>query len=233
MTLKAILFDFNGVIINDEPIHQELIDEILLGENLRPCNTLEKESCIGKSDQAGLSEILSSRGRVVSQTYLDQLIEKKTIAYRKKLEELENLPIYPEIQDFLPKIQEKGLSMAIVTGSSRDGVEYILHRIGIADYFSVIVTAEDIKSSKPNPEGYLLAVTRLNQKNHNLQLQAKNCLVIEDSYPGIEAAKRASMQVVGIANTYPFHMIQRQADWVVDYLKEIELERIEKFLETL
>ncbi|HEY9805293.1 MAG TPA: HAD family phosphatase, partial [Candidatus Obscuribacterales bacterium] len=81
---------------------------------------------------------------------------------------------------------------------------------------------------KPEPDGYLLAVERLNQQHPELNLQASECLAIEDTPAGIQAAKRAGIPVVGVANTYPFHMMQRQANWAVDYLSDLELERVQQ-----
>lgn len=225
--LKAILFDFNGVIINDEDIHQQLIDEILLGENLRPSAAEYAELCLGRSDRACLNNILSRRGRVASDEYLDKLIGKKAKNYRRRLEELETLPIYPGVADFLSEIQQRGLRLGLVTGAVRSETEFVLERTKIASYFEVIVAGDDIKASKPQPDGYLLAVERFNRLDFNLQLAPANCLVIEDTPAGIQAAKTAGMQVVGIANTYPFHFMQRLADWAVDRFSDIELERIE------
>jgi beta-phosphoglucomutase len=226
--LKAILFDFNGVVINDEPIHKELIDEILLSENLRPVAGEFQEYCLGRSDRAGLSNILASRGRMVTDDYINKLIETKAKAYRQKMANLETLPIYPGLTDILSRIQTKNLQIGLVTGALRSEVQLILERAGIASYFSVIVAGDDIKASKPQPDGYLLAVERFNRLDFNLQLQPANCLAIEDTPAGIKAAKTAGMAVVGIANTYPFHMMQRQANWAIDRFWDLDLERIEQ-----
>ncbi|QDZ39309.1 HAD family phosphatase [Euhalothece natronophila Z-M001] len=228
MSLKAVLFDFNGVIINDESLHQELIEEILLGENLRPDAKEHNEVCLGRSDRACLASILERRGRVVTQEYLEQLLEKKATKYRQTLEAQEELPIYPGIESFIRDLWGSGLILALVTGARRQDVEYILERLKISNAFAVIITSDDITASKPDPEGYLTAVEKLNQQYADLNLKPENCLVIEDTPSGIEAAKRAQMQVVGVANTYPFHMIQRQADWSVDYLQELEIERVKQ-----
>jgi HAD superfamily hydrolase (TIGR01509 family) len=228
MTLKAIFLDFNGVIINDEPIHKELIDEILLGENLRPSAGEFQEFCLGRSDRACLSDILSRRGRLVMDDYLNKLIATKAKVYQQRLEQLETLPIYPGLTDFLAKIQTKGLKIGLVTGALRSEVKQVLDRAGIASYFSVIVAGDDIKASKPQPDSYLLAVERFNRLDITLQIQPSNCLAIEDTPAGIQAAKKAGIQVVGIANTYPFHVMQRQANWAIDYFWDLELERIEQ-----
>lgn len=230
MTLKAVLFDFNGVIINDEPIHQELIAEIIISENLRPDESEYRQFCLGRSDRACLRDILSRRGRVVSEEDLTKLIKAKTKAYQQKIAQIEVLPIYEDVRDFLAQLQQKQLSIGLVTGALRSEVELVLQRAELTQYFSVIVTGDDISLSKPEPDGYLLAVERLNQKNRDLQLKPSHCLAIEDTPAGIKAAKRAGMQVVGIAHTYPLHMLQRQANWIVDYFSEIELERVEQVL---
>jgi HAD superfamily hydrolase (TIGR01509 family) len=230
MVLKAILFDFNGVIINDESIHQESIAEILLRENLRPEPSEFSDRCIGKRDRDCLKAMLDSRGRVVSDEYLSKLIISKSEVYRQKLADREKLPIYPEIAEYLAKLSEQDLIIGLVTGAGRAEVEMILQRAEIAKYFTIIVAGDDVSLGKPDPEGYLLAVELLNQKDPNLNLEPLQCLAIEDSYPGIEAAKKAGMQVVGIANTYPLHMLQRRANWTVDYLSQIELDRVERIL---
>lgn len=228
MTLKAVLFDFNGVIIKDEAIHQQLIEEILIEENLRPLPQEYREICLGRSDRVCLTELIQRRGRVVTESYLTKVITRKAQAYRRQLKTLEKLPIYPGLEDLIFKFRVAQLPMGIVSGALRCEVELVLNRAHLAQYFAVIVAGDDIKGSKPEPEGYLLAVERLNQQYPNLKAQASDCLAIEDTPAGIEAAKRAGMQVVGVANTYPFHMLQRQASWTVDYLHDIELERVQQ-----
>ena len=228
MTLKAVLFDFNGVIIKDEAIHQQLIEEILLAENLRPSAQEYREICLGRSDRICISELLKRRGRVVTENYLTQIVTRKAQAYQLQLDKLEKLPIYPGLEDLIFKIRVAQLPMGVVSGALRCEVELVLNRSQLAQHFSVIVAGDDIKVSKPEPDGYLLAVERLNQQYPNLKAQAADCLAIEDTPAGIEAAKRAGMQVVGVANTYPFHMLQRQANWTVDYLHDLELERVQQ-----
>ena len=228
MTLKAVLFDFNGTIVNDEDMHQQLIDEIMLGENLRPDPAEYRQVCLGRSDRACLKALLESRGRVVNDSYLKQLINRKSIAYQRQLESLEKLPIYPGVEDLIYKLRVAQLQMGVVSGALHSEIELVLSRTGLLPHFAVIVAGEDITVSKPEPDGYLLAVERLKQLHPELGLEAKDCLAIEDTPAGIEAAHRAGMQVVGVANTYPFHMLQRQANWTVDYLIELELDRVQQ-----
>ncbi|MCA2618047.1 MULTISPECIES: HAD family phosphatase [unclassified Microcystis] len=226
--LKAVLFDFNGVIINDEPIHQELINEILIGENLLPLGSEFAELCLGRSDRVCLRNVLTRRGRQVTEEYLTKLINKKASLYRERLGKLEKLPIYEEIYSFLERVKARELQIGLVTGAIRSEVESILQQAALGDYFSVIVTGDEISTSKPQPDGYLLAVERFNRWNFNLQLQPWECLVIEDTFVGCEAAKRAGMQVVGIAHTYPFHFMQRVSNWAIDNFSQLDLDRVEE-----
>lgn len=242
MTLKAVLFDFNGVIINDELIHEQLIAQILIEENLRPQPGEFQKFCLGRSDRASLTNLLTHRGRVVTETYLQQLIQRKAKAYQQHLEKLEKLPLYPGLEDFIFKLRSRSVSkedsrsvsegdslkLAVVSGAIRSEVELVLNRVNIAKYFTVIVAGDEITSSKPEPDSYLLAVERLNQQYSGLNLQPCECIAIEDTLAGIQAAKRAGIGVVGVANTYPFHMLQRQANWTVDYLCDLEIERVQQ-----
>lgn len=223
MGLKAILFDFNGVIINDNKIHKQLIDDILLKENLRPSEGEYHDIC--------LRNVFAKKGRILEERYLKKLLENKAKAYYDIVSQMPELPIFDKIIEFILYLQTRNLPLAIVTDTLRQEVEYILERINVKQYFPVIVTADDIKTSKPSPEGYLLAMTKLNEYNPDLCLQPSNCLVMEDTPIGIKAGKNAGMSIVGIANTYPFHMIQRQANWCVDHPLELDLDWIDRTLE--
>lgn len=229
MSLKAVLFDFNGVIINDEPIHETLIEELLISENLRPKRGEFRQICLGRSDRACLAELFASRGRFLTDAALNSLIKRKAQAYQQELETLAKLPIFIGLEDLIFKLRGAQLKLAVVSGALRSEVELVLERANLAQHFSAIVAGDDGVASKPEPDGYLLAVERLKQQYPELNLSAAECLAIEDTPPGIEAAQRAGIQVVGVAHSYPFHMLQRQADWTVDYLRDLELERLREF----
>lgn len=226
MTLKAVLFDFNGVIINDEALNQKLIAQILVEENLCPKPGEDREVCLGRSDRACLGALLNSRGRVVSETQLLELLKRKARAYEQ--ERLLELPLYPGLEDLIFQLRSRSLKLALVSETMRSEVDIVLSRANLAEYFTVIVTGDDVVASLPEPDGYLLTVERLNQQNPDLNLQPCECLMIEDTLTGIAAAKRAGIPVVGVANTYPFHMLQRQANWTVDYLCDLEIDRVQQ-----
>lgn len=227
MTLKAVLFDFNGVIINDEPIHEQLLNQLLIEENLCPAPGEFREICLGRSDRSCLTNLLIRRGRVVSEDYLNTLLERKAQAYQQTLSTLDPLPIYPTVPDLIAQIHQAHLPMAIVSGARRREVEWILQQTSLEEYFSVIVTGDDVTQGKPEPDSYLLAITLLNQQHPSLNLHPDECLAIEDTFAGIEAAKAAGIPVVGVAHIYPLHMLQRLANWCIDYLSDLELERVQ------
>jgi beta-phosphoglucomutase len=225
--LKAVLFDFNGVIINDEKTHERLIEQLLLEENLRPNPTDFQRYCVGRSDRMALKDLFESRGRFVTETYLQDLINRKARAYFRELESLEKLPTYPGLEDLIFKLQGLQCKLAVVSGALTAEIEVVLDRLNLRSLFSVIVAGDDITTSKPEPDGYLLGIERLKTAFPELNLQAQDCLAIEDTMAGLTAAKRAGISVVGIANTYPFHMMQRWANWAIDYFTDLELDRIQ------
>ncbi|PSR18637.1 HAD family phosphatase [filamentous cyanobacterium CCP3] len=226
MVLKAVLLDFNGLIINDEAIHGRLIEELLLEENLRPNPQDLEECCLGRSDAACLSDLLARQGRVVSNTYLEKLLNRKAARYLEMLSGLNPLPLYPGLDDLIYQIRAAQLKLAIVSGARRSEIETVLSLVPWGEHVRVIISADDLAPgvSKPAPDGYLLAIERLNQQFCDLALGPADCLAVEDSFAGIEAAKRAGIPVLGVAHTYPYHMIHRRATWATDHLYEISLD---------
>ncbi len=223
MSLKAVFLDFSGVIIDDAAINQELVADILLSENLRADQDEYIQYCRGRSDRACIKGILANRGRILPDEYINKLLQTKNQGYRQKIDSLAELPLAPHLAEFLTQLKEQNLAVGLVTGATRSEVEYILNRAKLAQYFDLIVAGDDVTQSKPEPEAYLLAA-------RNLNLSPAECLAIEDNPIGIEAAKRAKIQVVGISNIYPLHMLQRQANWTVDDFREIELDRVNRVL---
>ena len=171
---------------------------------------------------------MNNRGRSVSDDYLDGLVARKARYYQLELETLEKLPIYPGLDDFIFKLRAAQLKLAVVSGAVSSEIDQVLARAKLKDFFSVIASGDDQVPSKPAPDIYLLAIERLNQRYPDLNLHPRECLAIEDTFSGIQAAKQAGIPVVGVANSYPFHMLQRRANWTVDYLSDLELDRIQQ-----
>lgn len=224
MVLKVVLFSFTGIIIDDEEVRQTLSNQRLLDENLRPDEDDYARLCLGRSDRACLKGLLAQRGRTITDEAVDGLLAKGAIAYESWLNDLAELPLYSGLDDLIERCRSAGIKLALVTGRQRPQVELVLERAGLSEYFSVIVAGDDVSAegSKPAADGYVRAIEQLNVAYPELKVAVDECIAIEDSFAGIEAAKAAGVPVVGVAHTYPHHMLLRRADWVVDYLREIK-----------
>jgi beta-phosphoglucomutase len=231
MVLRAVLLDFNGVIINDEPLHQRLIQDLLLEENLRPSLEDYQQVCLGRTDRACIVDLWQRQGRVVTEAQLNKLLDRKAIRYRETLATLDKLPLYPGLEDVVYQIRAAHLKLAVVSGARRSEIEAVLSLAGIADHVHAIVSGDDLSlaASKPAPDAYLLAIQRLNDQFSDLELRADECLAVEDSFAGIEAARRAGVPVVGVAHAFPYHMIHRRATWAVDHLYELSLDWLQPY----
>lgn len=227
MPLKAVLFDFNGVVLDDERIHQQIIWEMMEQEDLPLTQEELQLHCLGRTDRACFQDLFASMEQPLNQFQLRRLLSFKAKAYRQYVESLENLPIFEGVIELIGEFLDAGLTLAIVSGALRAEVQMVLKHMSLEDAFPITVTSEDVKKSKPDPAGYQLAIKQLNRKFPTLDLDPCDCLAIEDSFAGIQAAKQAQIPVVGVAHTLPFHMLQRQANWCVDYLHQIELDRIQ------
>ncbi|MBW4485644.1 MAG: HAD family phosphatase [Tildeniella torsiva UHER 1998/13D] len=231
MALKAVLLDFNGVVINDEAIHGRLIDELLLEENLRPNPQDLTDCCLGRSDAACLKDLLARQGRVISEEYLEKLLNRKATRYRDVLTTLDPLPLYPGLDDLVYQIRAAQLKLAIVSGARCSEIEAVLAQVSWGKHVELVISSDDLSvgMSKPAPDGYLLAIEQLNQQFTDLVLQPADCLAIEDSFAGIEAAKRAGVPVLGVAHAYPYQMIHRRATWAIDHLYELSLDWLKPY----
>jgi beta-phosphoglucomutase-like phosphatase (HAD superfamily) len=228
MVLKAVFVEFSGVMIRDADLKKSLINEILIAENLRPNDTEYDQICKGSSDRACLEQLLNRRGRVTNQELLDKLLSQKSKAYTQQLSAASKLPLYPGLEDLLYKIKTNSLALGLVTSTAKAEVDWVLEQANLTDAFSVVVTAQDLtaEAEKPSPEAYQVAIARLNDQLPGLNATPEECLAVEAFYSGIAAAKSARVPVLGVAHCYPYRMIQRRADWVVDYLNEIDFDWI-------
>ncbi|MEM8805004.1 MAG: HAD family phosphatase [Cyanobacteria bacterium P01_G01_bin.38] len=228
--IKAILVSFNNVVVKDDRVQQHLIEQLLIEENLRPDAAEYRPDCLGRSERACLATLLQRRGRFVTADYLNQLLSKKAKAYQAWLNTLDKPPLYPGFEDLLFRIKASPYKLALVASTQAAEVQAVLTKANLTDAFTVIVTDDDVDKSggKPAPDGYQTAIAQLNAKEPTLALKPQDCVAIEDTFVGIEAAKAAGIPVIGVAHTYPYHMIQRCATWAVDYLTEIDFEWIEQ-----
>lgn len=223
--IQAVIFDFDGVIVDTEPLHYEAFVDILPQVSLDLPRQTYFDRYVGLADREILRRILTDAGRDVSIERLEVLRRAKDVAYLARI----SRGIIPlaGVPNFVSEAARRR-PVAICSGAKRVEIELILKSIGLRDHFKTIVTSDDVMTSKPNPEGYLLTLQHL-RKNIS-DLEAGRCLVVEDSVYGIQAAKAAGMQVLAIRTPYNGDILD-EADFVVSSLEDIGETNFEEMMD--
>jgi beta-phosphoglucomutase-like phosphatase (HAD superfamily) len=224
--IRAVIFDFNGVLVDDEQVHFELFREILDEEGLSLTAQDYHERYLGLDDRGCFEAVLAESGRVVDGPALDDLVARKARRYITVA--AAGLRFFPGAAECL-RVLARRWPLAINSGALRPEIEFALEQLGCRDRVVAIVSAEDTTRCKPDPQGYLLALEALrrqpgaapgqSQSQAQANLQAEQCLVVEDSLAGVVSAKGAGMWAVGIAHTYPAEALREAgADAVINGL---------------
>ena len=228
--LRAIFFDFNGVLVDDEPLHCALFQKTLLSKkNITLTHEDYYKKYLGFDDRDAFKAVLRENGQDITEPLIRDLIETKAKLYG---EEMKSQDLFvPGALDFAKKAAEK-YYLGIVSGALRQEIVAWLTKGGIQKLFPVIVAAEDIQKGKPDPEGYLRALDDLNRDfiPSSEIILPQECLVIEDSMWGIDSAHAAGMKCVGVTTSYSKEEL-RSAGGVVDTFSEISLENWAKKFE--
>ena len=219
--IRAIIFDFDGVITDSEPVHLKMFQKVLSEMGITLNAREYYEVYLGMDDRGCFTTILKSNGIGTAPRLIQSLIQKKT---NYLMEYIKNdLFIYPGVVELVDS-SRKDYLLAIASGALRHEIEFVLESAGIRSAFNVIVSAEDVSEGKPNPECFNKALEQLNGMGGE-RIKKDECLVIEDSIAGIEAAKAAGMRCVAVTNTYSRDRLTL-ADRVVKELSEINLENL-------
>ncbi|HEX6436831.1 MAG TPA: HAD family phosphatase [Candidatus Binatia bacterium] len=222
--LRAVIFDFNGIIVDDEPIHFELFQRVLREEGIDLTEADYYERYLGYDDRGAFSTAYREHNRALTRPKLGQLIERKAVYYRQDIKA--KMKVFPGIQTLVPNLA-KQLPLAIASGALRNEIEIILSSIGLFTHFCAIVSAEDVTRGKPEPEIFLTALERLNAAlDSNDPIRPAECLVIEDSKEGIRGARRAGMKCLAVTNSHPARLLD-EADSIVDSLERITQKQLE------
>lgn len=219
---KAVLFDFNGVIIDDEPLHLRLFQEVCRDEGIELPTRAYYDRYLGYDDRSCFAAVFADHGRPLNPTGLQQLIDKKASKYLRAIR-LDGR-LFPGVEDLIHALEGK-VFLAIVSGALRHEIELVSQNAGIHGAFDVIISANDTHFGKPNPEGFVKALTALQALALPHGLHAKECLVIEDSLAGIQAAHAAGMPCLAISNSYSKDEL-RAADWVRGTLQGLAIEEL-------
>lgn len=210
--MKAVIFDMNGVVINDERFHQQSWRVLIERHpNLFKTPTEDEftHNIFGRSEKATLEYLLD---RPVSQEGLERFSAERV----EVVKSLFNPPVLADgLGNLFQELGRKNMPVGIATGSRPNYVGYILDSLDLRQHVQSVVTAEDIQKSKPDPEIYLKTAQALG-------IEPKDCVVFEDTISGIRAGLAAGMHVIAIASTHMPHELTL-ADEVIQSFNQVKL----------
>ena len=218
MTLRAVIFDFDGVLADSEPLHYQAFQEVLVPLRLGHSYQRYLEHFIGFDDRDAFREAFREANLPLSESALGDLIRAKSAAFNKIV--ARGVQPFPGAVSLVVDLARNEVPLAIASGALRQDILLILNTLHLESGFAFIVAADDVKRSKPDPESYQLAYERLKDLPGNKGLRRRDCLVIEDTAAGIEAAKRAGLFCVAVAHTSAADGLSA-ADYVVSSLEEL------------
>jgi len=224
-TLTAIIFDFDGVIADTEPLHFAGFRQTLAEIGISLTESDYYANYLGCDDRGCFIAALTTNQHPTDPSALTQLMQRKAHVYLESVKD--HLVIFPGVREFVR--EAAAYPLAIASGALRHEIEVILEKAGLRKEFLHITSAEDVTRGKPDPQPFLQALNALNRQCPEQAITAESCLAIEDSIPGIRSAKTAGMKVLAVANT---HTIQdlHEAHAVVQSLSQIRLSELRERL---
>ena len=217
--LRAVIFDFNGIIVDDEPIHFKLFQRVLGEEGIVLTEEAYYARYLGFDDRGAFSFGYREHNRPLSHETLTELIERKADYYQEAIRN--HVAIFPGVKSLVADLAQS-LPLAVASGALRNEIETILTTARLIDHFKAIVSAEDVERGKPEPDIFLKALAVLNAQNGN-GIRASECVVIEDSKEGIKGARRAGMKCLAVTNSHPPELLT-DANAVVKTLEAVTLD---------
>jgi beta-phosphoglucomutase len=214
----ATLFDFNGVLVDDEHVHRDAFRDVLTPLDVFFSDERYVERYLGYDDIGAARAMLADAGRRVSEAEVEEIARAKQPFYMRRAEQ--SLIVFAGAVDVVRARAAKG-PVAIVSGALRHEIAFALRRMNLEDVVSLIVSAEDAPRCKPDPMGYELAIRALSERIG--PRQARQALVVEDSLAGVESAKRAGLACLAVAHSYvEAELLAAGADAVVSHISGID-----------
>ncbi len=207
--MNYIIFDMDGVLLDSEPMHQEIIYETFQLEGI-PFDKAYIQTLTGMSAFPMWEKVKRDAQRLES---VEELIKFHRDYFFKRLPEVK-VPLVPHVKDVLEKFKNEGKHLSLASSSGRKLIDIFTQQTNIAHYFEVIMSGDDVKYSKPNPEIFLKVAQWYG-------LPATQFTVIEDSANGVKAAKSAGMQCVGFQNPLSGGQDLSQADLLIHSMQEL------------
>lgn len=215
----AVLFDFDGVLVNSEPLHFQAFREVLAAENISLDEDEYYNELIGFDDKGAFHHVYEKRKLELSPKLFLAIMTRKSrvmmdLIYRKQFHAL------PGVEEFVRALWRK-CPLAICSGALREEIEAMLEGIKLRDCFPIITSAEDVAVGKPDPSGYLQTMKLVAEKIDR-KLEPKDCLIVEDAPTVIHSVRRVGFPVLAVATSYPLEKLS-EANWRV---KTLELDEI-------
>ncbi|HPO08007.1 MAG TPA: HAD family phosphatase [bacterium] len=212
--IRALVFDFNGVILHDEPIHNENLQSVFAEEGISLSLGEIRHRCHGRGDYECFSMLLRENGREPTPALLDAMIGRKSKYYRERIDR--EMPLVPGVREFLERCYGR-LPLALASGALPSEIRYVLNQSGLDRFFAVTANTCEVNLPKPNPAVYLLTLERL-RAGSAPDLAPGQCLVFEDSAVGLQAALGAGMGCVGVATSTDGRELAGAAMVIADFL---------------
>jgi beta-phosphoglucomutase len=225
--LKAVIFDFDGVLVDSELLHYQAFNSVFAPFKFQISTQEYFDRFLGLSDKELLQIVDKEKNLSLSSQQFKQLLAEKAVIFGKLAST--QAGVIDGVPKFLEMLADNKIHKAICSGALLPEIELILKGANLRDFFEAIVSAEQVKKGKPDPEGFLLALKLLNKlvrrscggKTHPT-IKPQDCIVIEDSHWGLEAAKNAGMHPVAVTNTYSAEQL-KPADKIIANLAELTL----------
>ena len=185
----SVIFDMDGVIVHSNPTHKKAIQIFCEKHDQNVSQTFLENRVYGRTNAEWIPELFGE----ISDVQLKKLADEKEQIFRDMFSPKEH--IVDGLHEFLDRLKENNVPMAVATSAPRENADYILSRLFITDYFDVILDSSHVTSGKPDPEVYLKSSKALNRK-------PTNCIVFEDSVSGVAAGRKAGAYVIGVTTTH-------------------------------
>ena len=189
---EAVIFDFDGILVDTEPMHYE-----------------------------AFREAFRAKGTGIDAVNLAELVVEKSRAFHDGLRN--GVSPYPGAVPMIESLHADGLPLALCSGALRSDIDPILARLGVARCFPVIVAADDVRKSKPDPESYGLAFRKLSETYPSRMTIPEASIAVEDTPAGIRSAKGAGLRVLAVTNSYGAGELSG-ADWITDSLENVRID---------
>ncbi len=217
MKISAIIFDLNGTVLSDEDEYGEAFANVLKGVGVKVESIYPHTRGIGVEENWSL---FVKKYKLKTDKTIEELSQETQNEYYKLIP---RITLKNGFEDFVNGIRESGIKTALATSNSWPAVEKLFDRFDIAKYFDCVTTAEEVVQKKPDPQIFVLAAEKLG-------IAAENCLVIEDSVAGVEAAHAAGMKAVVIVHSPdPEHARKKKkSDLVIEDFDDLSPEVLAK-----